>query len=1076
MGRPSAADVLAFQLEQAHSSRPSNSPLSAPASSSFGSPSSVSSAPTTPGTTWTPATIDSHQFLHSALRKNSMPATVSGYTGLGISGIEHATRPNLAGRVATRPVTEEEEGVEETDDELEDELNDFGYGARPRSRKERKESLMDILNSEPPEWMNRPPPSPSESPVATPLTHSRSTTFGQKILSRFTSSTNSSPASDDPQAAFSTLRTSRSAGNLLGLGSLRKNSSPSSALPRSQNGSYSLSASASKRSLLNQKHSRDNLSLSGFTSTSHLPPCPASPAEFQGISETRPPFSTSLTFSTSRGAAVDEFGRRPQLSSAPNAFPVPKLSAKDASFASSAGESTRALADFLRSSAPPGENPYPLQGRGRENSASSSLNSSGSGRYRSSSLLHRSRRSLGGGGSGGNSHPYGQMEDDRGGRRDSSIDTDTTSATAKDSMTQNANIVIAAMVKLGGAGRRASLTAFSPGMMFSSSTTSGIAGAAASVTATQKSENGTGDKRVDATLLDGLFGVVPSASGGAGRSRPSVPPTMGVRDFVEHDELLHRRPTNSSSYHTSTAPNQPVAGLPVVSRAGELCGTGRPMPSPYRSPPPKAPSVNPYDGTAAGPGGLARSDSMRSEASFGGFGSPTSPRHQKKLSRKPVPAAIPPVEELLLSASTASASSRSSPASDSPTRKPVIRDETLAGLIKLQQDRGDTSPLAMGESPIKGFDGLPSTPTPKSATPSGLVAPATPVTASAPATPTSPTTSAYSTPPITALPSATIITPSLNGGSGTSTNKASKRLSLIGSTDPCPVSPPPESPLPAPPTSSSTASVGVLVRPATQSSLGQAAKKLSTVPASPPARSAPLADAHEANVSTDSFIDPPLPARLPRDRGQMASDDGREAEEPIGHEHESERVRVNKPLLLALEALRESMRATADLPLPFSVLTGALAGESTEEVGQNQLKEQEDLVAGLLPTLRRMREQMELGASLLGALLAHIEREPHGMEGKRVEVDQEREREGDEEVACVAEALLDADELTRPADESSRPQKDEEDKLHEKQDEAIEENSPIRVGADKAPTVDFHRLSTLDAGQGFSGFVQALSM
>ncbi|GAA5888757.1 hypothetical protein JCM6882_002839 [Rhodosporidiobolus microsporus] len=1058
MPRPSAADMLAFQLEQASSNRAAQSPMSAPPSSSFGSP--PSTAPSTPGTPWTPPPHESYQPLNGAARKGSMPAAMGrGGAGLGIEAdgtsfsrpvAEQVPRAKLAGRGATRTMKAEEEEEEETDDELEDELNDFGYGARPRRRKEKKESLLDILNSEPPEWMNR-PPSPVEE-VAPVSNHTRSSTFSQKLRSRFTSST-SSTSSEDPQAAFSTLRTSRSAGNLLGLGSLRKNSTSTTAAhqQQQQNGAYSFS---SKRSV---NHSKDNLSLSGSTSTSHLPSF-QSPSLSGFNSETYPPFSTST---------VDEFGRAPPsyLSPLPPSQPLPKLSAKEAS--SAASESTRALADFLRSSAPPGETAYPSYGRNngagsqreREDS-STSLHASNNGRNRSRSTLHKTRRSQGGGG-GGSGTREGSPDRER-----DSIDTYTTSGTAAATSTANANIIKAAMVKLGGAGRRASLTAFSPGMFSSSSNgANGAVGPAPpSPAATQESEDGTGDIRVDAALLDGLFGVVPSsaaahshsASGKAAglqrslsarrdgssastaanglsehaarRARPSEPPStgsaaaavmLGVREFVEQDE---------KHAHAQHAGGR---GLPTVSRAGELSGTGLPAPAPFRVPPPRSSSV-----TAVG-GGLERSGSVRSEASMG-LASPTSPSRvtpPHKLSRKPVPAAIPPVEELLnASSASTNSSSRSSPASASPARRPAVREETLAALMRLQE-RGDTSPFAVGESPIKG---APSRHHPNG--PSSLAAPLTPTTAtSAPATPTSPIPSVYSTPPLTPIPGST----SFAAAPSHSTTKASKRLSLAGTTDPRPISPPPETPLPAPPPAAAVSAV--LIQPATPSqSLSRAARRLSTVPASPPAKH--QQEQNGASESVDSFVDPPLTATLPT---QFGEDGESSEEEEQPYAVTTVATVVDEPVLLALEALRQSMSAAAAFPFPHI--------SPTEEHPNDR-----ELVAALLPTLKAMKQQMELGAALIGAVLERVE-------GRGVEVDIGAELRAEEEgrgVAGVAEVLLaDGEGDGREAAEETPEGREQENAPY-----------PVRVVADKAPTVDFHRLSTLDAGQGFSGFVQALSM
>lgn len=260
------------------------------------------------------------------------------------------------GRGAARCAGESEE--EETDEELEDELNDFGYGA-PKRRKEKKETLIgecrlfarldascsrsvfsgtDILNSEPPAWMTQTPASAS-APEHTPsLVSKRSGTFSSRLRQRFGSTSPqaveaTTTGAPDSYAGLTTLRTSRSAGNLLS--SLR--------------GKLSSSTSRSREDLL---------------STSVLPPTPH-----------ELPYSTFMTSRTLSGDSFAPFD--PQSVSPPAVPPAPKkLHAKDASAAPS---STRDLASFLRDSGP--DAPVPKH----RPSASSSLGP----HNRSHSKLHK---------------------------------------------------------------------------------------------------------------------------------------------------------------------------------------------------------------------------------------------------------------------------------------------------------------------------------------------------------------------------------------------------------------------------------------------------------------------------------------------------------------------------------------------------------------------------------------------------------------------------------------------------------------------------------------------------------------
>ncbi|GAA5855077.1 hypothetical protein JCM8547_002371 [Rhodosporidiobolus lusitaniae] len=961
MGKPSAADMLAFQLEHAVSNQPhrrSPNPLSPPPSSSFGGSSTDSSAPPTPATPWNGGDYPTYG------RKASSRPTASGLPGLGIAGGSGTSseddtasslpqappRPKLVGRAARKQTEEEEE--EPTDDELEDELNDFGYGARPRKRKEKKESLLDILNSEPPEWMSS-PPAPLE-PIEVVSAPQRSGTFGRKLRQRFGSSTGNSSSSDDPQAAFSTLRPSRSAGNLLSLGGLRKMGGNSHSSKRSLAGSVA-GESASI--------SRDDLtaSLNGHGGKEDL----------------------------------DDFARLlPPVSA-----PVRKLSAKDAT--SSTSDSTRALADFLRSSAPPDEvpfhSPYPAPPSLPSSSSVDKENLSTS-RNRSRSTLHKPRPS----------------------RSGESIDTMTTSTTTG-TQHGNASILKAAMVKLGGpSGRRASLTPFSSGV---------VAPAPPSPAATQESEDGTGEIRIDESLLDGMFGVLAkpipprsSSSKSNGTSTSSknrrqmsesaaVPaPQMDVRQFVQQDE--------AGQY--GRFPSSAGAGpLPTVTRVGELPGVLAMV---------AATAVPPKSATS-----LTRSASLRSNGSYTMPLSPSRMTSPQRVSRKPVPSVINPIEELLADSSPSS-----------PARKPLIKDETLAALLRLQE-RGETGPIAVGESPVKGIDASPPRPgsserargasVPYTSSPSFINPPA--VSALDPKSPLSPIPSVYSTPPATPTPTTATVPTSANG---TSNNKALKRLSLVAQQqhDTRPTSPPPEAPLPSPPTGAALPSrtrsrpSSVILGPAsTPVSFGKAAHRLSLTPSF---RRTGLGAS--STGSQDSFVDPPLSAVLPPvmaspDAGSMRSSSSL-----------SRLSGTDGALLEALEALRRSMRQTADLPLALS---------SSSEIG----------VQALVPTLKGIQKQMQLGADLIGAVLRQIEGE------KR----EEREEGSEDGVVGVVEVLLVPNEQNSTSSNDGVRGKGKELEV----DEAVEgEEGDEEKREDPAPTLDLSDL-TSDEGHGFTSFVQEVS-
>ncbi|BGP12352.1 hypothetical protein JCM10213_006516 [Rhodosporidiobolus nylandii] len=918
MPKPSGAELLAYQLEQAHAGRisPAASPsMSAPPSSSFspssnragrlsGSSAADDSLPPTPATPWS---ISSHS------SKPLLSPTVAAPVGLGIDPAPSLPPlPKLKGRDAVRRKEESEE-EEETDDELEDELADFGYGARPRRRKEKKESLLDMLSSSPPPWMLDPPEPLEPLEVASPPPQ-RSGTFGRKLRQRFGSAamgqssstpSNGSSGQEDPQAAFSTLRSSRSAGNLLAFAGV--------GFRKTGGGS------------LGMKHSQSH----GATSRENLPL-----ALSHSLSTSSYPHrDLSLDAIDGSGAieVLDDFARPHR----PPSPPLPKLAAKDER-APAASESTRELADFLRSSAPP--EPYsPFGGDEEENANASSLGGAGgSGRGRSRSTLRKTRSSRSG--------PSADGERE-------SLDTLTTAGSgATAAPPASASILKAAMVKLGASSRRASLTPFTAGALVP---LAAAAPPSPGTPGTLSSEDGTGDIRVDKALMDGMFGFMPRSGAGAGASTSSLPSTatasasagaegrkrqpssetgaMGVHEFVEFDQLS-----------VGLAPTVKAANG-ARSRPSTSAGTGQRY-SPTSNAFPKRPSTAT---TSSAPGstfgGLMRSGSVGSETSVlsrplslnSPGGRPSYAQGAKKLSRKPVPSAIPPVEELLASASTTPTTS---------PRKP-IRDETFAALLRLQ-DRGDTSPLAVGESPIKGLVLSPSARPAQAARylstgsggderTRGSSAPASPAFGGAKHPPLSPIPSVYSTPPLTPTPPSTgpTTSPTLPQPAA---SKASKRLSVaasLGIDADRPTSPPPDAPLPDPPRTRRS-------RESTAHSLSSAAHRLSLLPS-------------RRSSSMDSVVDPPLTAAaLPPSAALPPCTSA-----PLAP--------LDAPVFEALQHLRECMAATAALPLPTS------AGSGVEKAAAPV--EGEDLVRALLPTLKGLKQQMELSASLIGAVLARFE-------------------------------------------------------------------------------------------------------
>ncbi|GAA6020284.1 hypothetical protein JCM11491_005317 [Sporobolomyces phaffii] len=215
---PTASDLLPSERSPSPAYRAGTSASSLMLAQS---PSTCASSisPHTPATPWIDDT--------PPLSESVMPPTrrVEGEgQGVGLGVVDSRARPKLTGRggVSRARVEVDEDERRELDDELDDELNDFGYGSRPTKRRDRTESLLDMLNSEPPAWMIE------GEPVPVSLPNRKSSTLPGKIRRKF--SANPGARESDVQAGFTTLqrggskqrkqdtsplRSSRSAGSLL---------------------------------------------------------------------------------------------------------------------------------------------------------------------------------------------------------------------------------------------------------------------------------------------------------------------------------------------------------------------------------------------------------------------------------------------------------------------------------------------------------------------------------------------------------------------------------------------------------------------------------------------------------------------------------------------------------------------------------------------------------------------------------------------------------------------------------------------------------------------------------------------
>ncbi|GAA5958559.1 hypothetical protein JCM21900_003978 [Sporobolomyces salmonicolor] len=946
MPRPSPSDLLMSQLEQASTTRAGRGspllPLSAPPSSTLTSPASAaSSSPNTPVEPW----LEDMPLLRNG--SSSEEGGLGTGLGLGLSGAGLAPGkpleplgglPKLVGREAISKSRQEDE--EETDDDIEDELNDFGYGTT-RRKKEKKESLLDMLNSSPPDWMVENEPVPLSVPK-------RNATLQKKLRSKLSST----PLEDDPHAGFTTLRRRGS-----------KNTSP-------------LRATRSAGNLLTNFRNRTN------TLTSRISGGDRSRDDLV-MPEIPPPIPNSFS-QEQIGDDDDAFTRSLGPPSAPtrtlSAAPMRKLSAKEAT---STATTTRELAEFLRTSEPPRS--VSSSNTSLANTEASSLRShstSGRGHAKSNRSLKESE---------GNS----------------SID-------ATGSMNGNGAggtaIMRAAMVKFGSAGgRRASL------------------GSAAALQDTLHRPVTASFLKRPSTANDaqkpstGIFKQRPSTANAAQR------PSNGIFKQRPSTANAAQRPSAGISYQrpsTATALQRPSTGTSAISdeydpQGGETIlvdeslvrgmfgtprrreepreaqlgvyefvelderefGSQRPVPQRLGSLP-RSTAMPTISDAAAGSPLLrkARLNVRRNDSSSSKIASPR---------RKPVP--------LIPTNTSESISGSVSPSNSSPSR-PFVNDHTLAALMRLQ-GRDDTSPLAVGESPIKGLDAEPAQEVLLQGSPKPF---STLVPRPESASPVSFAKEAYSTPPVTPNPpmAADVTARYFTSKSGRPTTAPvsgpTKRVSLIANS--CsiprglspvpgagyraerPTSPPPDAPLPSLPSSASsdTASIGVrpgslVLQPAEPST-----KRLSMLQVS---EEPPLTNGISVRPPVDSPLDPPLSAATPHTTTDAVTPAG--LRDSLG---------LDDSLLLALDCLRSCMEATVDLPLDLPKL------RQGRRSGQDDAPDSREMVAALLPTLKGMQQSMEYGAKLLGAILARIE-------GDEAEGEPERaKREIDE--SAVAEALL----------------------------------------------------------------------
>jgi len=825
--------------------------MSAPPSSSFvASPkfaSSDSSTPSTPATPW----LDD---FAADWRPEGGRNGQNGKTG--------EARAKLQGRGGTRTGLQDD-GADETDDDLEDELNDFGFGA-PKRRKEKKESLLgawllarfrsagpaltlhpllrflraDILNSDPPGWMAQAPETAIIDPE--PLAQPKRSATLSKFRARF-GSTGPAPAvpSNDSLVGLSTLRTSRSASNLL-------------------------------TTLRGRLGSGVNRSRDDFHDAHAPSSLPASASQ------------ASLPYVTEHGS-MSNFAQMDRLPARPQ--PARKLAAKDASSSSSA--STRDLADFLRSSGPPPAS-YGELGTLPHQPSSLSLGA------KPRSTLHKQRPSFSKSLGLSTRSAHTAASSDAG-----SVDT-STSGTA---------ILKAAMVKLGSSGRRASLT---PLAKMGAPPGDGD-GRAHRADSGSSDGAGSGTIGVDDELVIGMFGgpgqleaaaAAPAVGAHGRRASADAASVMGIAEFVSTDE--QRRDELER------------ARLPVETRAGDLA-----------------------ERAAAG---LRRGPSQRSSLSIGHLcvflslplgrapseqlltrtlscSSPPRSTTPQRIARKPVPASIPPIEELL---------STPAPPRSSSTIKPTSTSLSATG-----QHHTDPAPLALDNYPqhdVAHAEHLHSFQT---------LAPISPVSPLTPST-------VYATPPVTPTPNIlddpTLAASRTRTRTRTRTSDSalslsaaqSKRASVIAVATASPPSPAPQTPLPATP-----------VERSREPSRASSSPSLSVVDGRRERRPPAITVDSVRAKSPDSLLDPPLTADL-ADDGLVDPRTGRPAADAF---------------LSVLDGLRACLQATSALPGSFGNVEPGRDGD--------------ELARAVVPVLRSMSEQMRRSALLVEAVVAQLEQMAH---------------------------------------------------------------------------------------------------
>ncbi|GAA6058501.1 hypothetical protein JCM10212_006940 [Sporobolomyces blumeae] len=844
--RPSAADILAAQLEQAsinpsHLQSRSNALSAPPPLSRSGSHASTSHS-----------TSSAAPWDELGTLSPSGPSEGAGL-GFGSQGGEPGRAGGggkLRGRTAISKARAED-SEEATDEDLEDELNDFGYGST-RKRKEKKESLLDLLNSEPPSWMVEPEPVPVSIPK-------RSTTLQHRLRTRFSSN----HVDDDTHAGFTTL-------NRGGSKSKKENENP---LRSSKSASNLFGTLRSKMSGGGgSTRSRDDLTTI-YQQSSSL--------------SSSTGYKNSFNGSTMDDDAFDRLVGSPVT-------PTRKLKAKEAV---SAPAGTRDLADFLRAGAAPPTLSNSKSSTSLANTEGSSVMTTGDSTHgRSTSSLEGT-----GGSSGG------------------------------------ASIVKAAMVKLSaGAGRRASLS--------SSKSLQQLLG-----TSQRPATSG------------GFTRPSPPRKGGSSSTRPSTGRSVMSDDSVydpmtqaiQVDDALVRGMFGSLVTSSQVNLNEDDAQLDEEAQetlrdreassrslgvyefvAIDERESGGKSPEPHRL----GSMVKSYS-----TGDVALSSNG---GSLGRKGSSSSARPVSIVSprRKPVPL-VPDDEDPQLSSSSSSSSS-------SPARsRSFVSPGALSAIVQLQ-DRGDTSPLAVDESPIKGrqapFVGRSSSPFSSLVPRHGPASPLTPseMYQTPPMTPSTPLTAGSTRSRGTARPSTAPTTRSKAVSFGPTASNHPRSLSPIldiTSHVEIPMTPPPERPRPEDDAMNRSG-------PNDSRRLDSfRPKSLVLQPACVALAPSPSSNETERSVRSGS-----TDADAPRSLDSSECSPAPRQDLPFVS-------RRDETISSALEALRTCLAETNSvLPPTFP---------STDAVDPSRQ------IDTLVPTLRGLQLSLESGARLIGAVLRRIDEE-----------------------------------------------------------------------------------------------------